>query len=211
MMVGAWWVWPAALAIYALFRLWYDNWRGPLSPHEVEHFMALSAKAPGTAHTDLLVLRRFMESDDGKEFVMANVVRLHAGPVPHPETGKLCSAREMLQLYFSGFVKSLLLHGGHPMLATRQVGGYIDAWKTPPDPGWTTAGMMRYRSRRDMMRLATDPRFLDAYPFKIAAVAETFSFPTQVVISMSIRPRAGVALLLALAAALIHLASLLAR
>jgi hypothetical protein len=69
--------------------------------------------------------------------------------------------------------------------------------------------MMRYRSRRDMMKLATDPRFLDAYPFKIAAVAQTFSFPTQVTTSMALRPRTGVALLLALLAALIHLASLL--
>ena len=211
MMVGAWCAWPAALAIYLLFRFWYDNWRGPLSPNEVEHFMALSAKAPGAEHTDLLVLRRFMESDDGKEFLMANMVRLHADQVPHPGTAKLYAARDMLQLYFGGFVKTLLLHGGHPVLAARQVGGYIDAWKTPPDPGWTIAGMIRYRSRRDMMRLATDPSFLDVYPYKIAAVAETFSFPARVVVSMTIRPRTGVALMLALAAALIHLASLLVR
>lgn len=211
MMAGAWWAWPAALALYVLFRLWYQNWRGPLSAHEVEHFMSLSATSPGTEHTDLSVLRRFLESDDGKEFVMLNVVRLQPGQVQHPDTGQLYSARAMLQLYFSGFVRCLLLHGGHPLLATREVGGYIDAWQTPPDPGWTLAGLMRYRSRRDMMKLATDPRFLDAYPFKIAAVAQTFSFPTQVNTSMAIRPRAGVALLLALAAALVHLASLLLR
>jgi len=70
--------------------------------------------------------------------------------------------------------------------------------------------MMRYRSRRDMMRLATDPRFLDVYPFKIAAVAETFSFPTRLSSAWPFaRGRGG--LLLALAAALIHLASLLAH
>jgi len=57
MMVGAWWAWPAALAIYVLFRLWYDNWRGPLSAHEVEHFMPCRRRLPAQS-TPIFVLRR---------------------------------------------------------------------------------------------------------------------------------------------------------
>ena len=33
---GAWWVWLVAAGLYIVFRLWYDNWRGPLSKDEVE-------------------------------------------------------------------------------------------------------------------------------------------------------------------------------
>ena len=40
-MVGAWWAWLIAIAMYALFRLWYDNWRGPLSRQEIETFMTV--------------------------------------------------------------------------------------------------------------------------------------------------------------------------
>jgi len=208
-MHGAWWVWPLVLLVYGLFRAWYDNWRGPLRTAEIEALMARAAQAPGAQYTDLHVLRRFMETDDGKEFVMCNLVRLYPHEVAHPVSGKMHSARAMVQLYFSGFMPALLRAGGHPMMAMRQVGGYVDAWNTPPDPGWSIVGMVRYRSRRDMMRLGTDQRFFDVHPLKIAAIAETFSIPTHHVVGMAIRPRTGVAMILLLAAALTHLASLL--
>ena len=206
---GAWWVWPLALVLYGLFRAWYDNWRGPLRADEIDVLMARAAQAPGAQYTDLQVLRRFMETDDGQEFVMCNLVRLYPHDVAHPVTGKMHSARAMVQMYFSGFLPALLRAGGHPMLVMRQVGGYVDAWNTPPDPGWSMVGMVRYRSRRDMMVLGTNQRFFDVHPLKIAAIAQTFSLPTQPLIGMAIRPRAGVALVLLLGAALTHLASLL--
>jgi hypothetical protein len=40
MLLGAWWIWVVALSLYIVFRLWYDNWRGPLSPQEVSDLMA---------------------------------------------------------------------------------------------------------------------------------------------------------------------------
>jgi hypothetical protein len=206
---GAWWIWPLALFLYVIFRAWYDNWRGPLGAEEVEAFMARAAQAPGAGHTDLQVLRRFMETDDGKEFVMCNLVRLHPHEVAHPVTGKMYSARAMVQMYFSGFIPTLLRSGGHPMMMMRQVGGYVDAWNTAPDPGWSIVGMVRYRSRRDMMVIATDQRFFDVHPFKIAAIAQTFSIPTQHVFGMAIRPRTGVAFLLLLLAFSVHLGSLI--
>ena len=213
MSAGAWWAWPAALALYLVFRLWYDNWRGPLKPAEVEAFMAEAAevaKAPAGGHTDRAVLRAFLEADDGREFIMSNLVGLHPQAVPHPETGVATPALALMNRYASGFLPALLRHGGHPMMALRKVGGYVDSWNTPPDPGWHIVGAMRYRSRRDMMKLAFDPGLRQAHPFKTAAMATTFSFPTQVVVAFALGPRLWVALVLALAAALTHLASLIA-
>jgi hypothetical protein len=206
---GAWWVWPLALVLYGLFRLWYDNWRGPLRIEEIDYFMQKSRSSSNALHTDEATLRKFLEEDDGKEFVMCNLVRLHSGLVPHPMTGVPTPARELMQEYGRHFVIQLLLRGGHPVMASRKIAGYIDAWNAPPDEGWSIAGMMRYRSRRDMMLLATQERFVRAHPFKIAAVDKTFSFPTQVIAEMVLRPRGVVALVLLLAAALVHLASLL--
>jgi hypothetical protein len=90
----------------------------------------------------------------------------------------------------------------------RKVGGYVDAWNTAPDPGWTIFGLMRYRSRRDMMKLVMDPAFMDTHPEKILGTLATFSFPTQRMVSLYLSPRVTVALLLALLAALTHLALL---
>ena len=207
--LGFWWAWPLALAAYVLFRAWYDNLRGPLSPEEIEKFMNITADLPGPHHTDRAVLREFLEADDGKEFVMCNLVKLFPHQVAHPFTGALTPAQGLLQEYVKQFVGVLLSGGGHPVVASRKVAGYIDAWNAPPDPGWSIAGMMRYRSRRDMMILATNEKFLKAHPFKHAAVQQTFSFPTQVVAEMVLRPRSAVGLVLSLVAALVHLGSLL--
>ena len=210
MMVGAWWVWPVAVLVYGVFRFWYDNWRGPLSAQEIDAFMAEMARSPTADYTEAAVVRAFLEADDGQEFVMSNLVGLHTQTVAHPVTGTAVSALSMLQEYGRRFAPVLFRHGGHPLLAMRKVGGYVDSWQTPPDPGWHIVGAMRYRSRRDMMRLSLDPGLNHAHPFKAAATAVTFSFPTQVVLGFALRPRSSVALILALLAALVHLASLMA-
>ena len=197
------------MCVYLGFRAWYDNWRGPLRADEIDHFLALAAQGPGVGHTELSVLRRFLDDDDGREFVMCNLVRLQRAPLSHPLTGEAVSASSLMQEYVRGFLLVLFRYAGHPVVAARKVGGYVDAWQTAPDPGWTLAGMMRYRSRRDLMRLALHPGMRAAHPFKVLATAETFSFPGQMVAALAMGPRASVALSLALLAALGHLGSLL--
>jgi hypothetical protein len=50
-LLGAWWAWPLALALYVLFRAWYDNWRGPLTKAEIDAFLAHTASKPtNTGH-----------------------------------------------------------------------------------------------------------------------------------------------------------------
>ena len=210
MLLGAWWIWVVALALYFVFRLWYDNWRGPLSPQEVNDFMNQVSDLKMSEYSDPKDLRAFLQADDGKEFVMVNLVRVHTGELAHPHTGKPTKGIDLLREYGNSFVKVLVRHGGHPVLVMRKVGGYIDSWNTPPDPGWHVAGSMRYRSRRDMMQLALDPFVRDVHILKTAATATTFSFPSQVVLGLAIRPRVWVALVMTLGAALVHLASLIA-
>lgn len=199
------WIWGAALGAYALFRLWYDNWAGPLKPAEIDAFLEALKDSPGSEVNDTGVLRRFLETDDGKEFFMLNLVKVHA-QAPHPETGEPTRGRILLDRYIQTFMPALFARGGHPALAARPLGGYVDAWNTEPDPGWSTVGYMRYRSRRDLARLAADPRFKAAHGFKIAGLAKTYSFPTRPVMSFYAGPRVWVALVLALIAALAQLA-----
>jgi hypothetical protein len=73
-----------------------------------------------------------------------------------------------------------------------------------PDPGWTFSGVIRYRSRRDLMELATDPRFSEIHAFKLAAIANTFAFPVAPS-RVHAGPKLLVPLVLALGAALAHL------
>ena len=60
------WIWIGALALYVLFRLWYDNWRGPLTKEEIDAFFAEVHGKYGGGN-DPAVLRSFLEADDGLE------------------------------------------------------------------------------------------------------------------------------------------------
>ena len=137
---------------------------------------------------------------------MLNLVKAEMGEVDDPKTGKRIRGIELLKRYSERFMPVLLGRGGHPGMVGRKVGGYVDAWNTAPDPGWTIFGLMRYRSRRDMMRLAADPTFIAAHPEKILGTPVTFSFPTKRMVSLYLGPRVTVLLILALIAALVHLA-----
>lgn len=202
-------IWTAAAALYLLFRLWYDSWRGPLTKAEIDAFFA-AVQGKFSGGNDPAVLRSFLEADDGKEFVMLNLVKVEQGVVADPHTGEPVPGPEMMRRYSDPFVRALIRRGGHPGMVGRKVGPYVDAWQVEPDPGWTIFGLMRYRSRRDMLAMITDPRFADHHAFKLLGIPTTFSFPTQRQVSIYAGPRLTVALVLALGAALAHLAVLAA-
>ena len=210
-MMPGWWVWLVAAAFYGGFRLVYDNWRGRLTHEEIDTMLAEAAAQGAGEVNDLSTVRTFLEEDDGREFVMVNLVRVPDTIVTNPDTGAQVSAREMMQAYSKAFMPLLLRHGGHPALATRKVGGYVDSWMVGPDPGWSIVGFMRYRSRRDMLKMVLDPAFEAAHKYKPLGVAETFSFPTQPFLRAYVSPRISVLLILALAAALAQLAILASR
>ena len=200
-----WWIWGSALALYLLFRLWYDGLRRPLSKAEIDTFFAeVHSKYGGS--NDPAVLRQFLEADDGKEFVMLNLVKIEDGMVNDPDTGEQVPGRTMMRRYSDPFVRALLGRGGHPVMVGRKVGPYVDAWNVEADPGWSIFALMRYRSRRDLIAMVADPLFAKVHPYKLLGIPTTFSFPTQREVSVYIGPRVWVALVLALGAALVQLA-----
>lgn len=202
-------IWIGTLLLYLAFRLWYDGLRKPLTPSEIEHFTEILEKRAGDGldKQDIAVVRSFMEEDDGKEFIMVNLVAFNPSPVTHPDTGKNVSAPRLLQEYFVPLMKTLLRRAGHPVFTSQVIGGYLDAWNTPPDPGWHAAGLVRYRSRRDAMLASfASPAFDAIHKYKIAAIKQTFAFPSKPLVGgFYASPRITVALVLALVAALLQL------
>lgn len=200
-----WFIWAGALIAFVLFRLWYDNWSGPLKPAEIDAFLAqMAGRFEGTGNSPETMCA-FLEADDGREFVMLNLVKAQMEQVTDPKTGQMVQGFDLLKRYSKRVMPVLLRNGGHPGMVGRKVGGYVDAWNIEPDPGWTIFGLMRYRSRRDMMKLVMDPGFMEGHPDKLLGTLATFSFPTQRVVSFYLSPRITVALILALIAALAHI------
>ena len=201
-------IWVTTLLVYLVFRLWYDGLRKPLTAEEVEEYTRLLEERAGAGdEVDLAVMRKFLEEDDGKEFIMMNLLHYNPSPMKHPDTGQDARAESILQEYFRPFMGQVIRRGGHPVIAGSAVGGYLDAWNTPPDPGWHGAGLIRYRSRRDIIELSlASAKFQDLHKYKVAALKQTISFPTQTQMGLYASPRVTVALVLALVAALLQLA-----
>jgi hypothetical protein len=199
-----WHVWLAAAVAYVLFIAWYFNWRGPLTAGEIEKFLAAFKVGSDAKNTELAVFKAFLEQDDGKEFVMANLVRLYEDDVAHPVTGAMLPASTLIRQYFRPFMKAMIMRGGHPAYQAVKKGGFVDSWNVEPDPGFGIAAMVRYRSRRDLAELLLDPRFKEAHLFKLAAIEKTASFPTHMVFSTFMRPKYWVPGVLILVASLIQ-------
>ena len=202
-------IWVGALVAYLAFRLWYDGLGKPLTPDEIAHFSKAfqDSADKGLSTGEVATLRRFMEEDDGKEFIMVNLVEFNSSPVTHPDTGQDIKASALLTEYTKPFMGKILRRAGHPVIAGQAVGGYLDAWNTPEDPGWHMAGLVRYRSRRDVILLSfADATFAEIHKYKIAAMKQTFAFPVQTRVALYASPRVTAALLLALGAALLQLA-----
>ncbi len=198
------WIWVAALAIYGVFSLWYNGVRGPLTPDEIESYLGRFDASPEATPERRAAVRDFLEADDGGQFFMVNLTRMHEGEVSVPG-GESGPAARVLERYTRHFMPALFRRAGHPVLLGPAAGRYVEHWGVEPDPGWSFVGVVRYRSRRDMMELATDPAFEPAHAYKIAAMANTLAFPVAPPVLL-FGPRVWVPLVLALLAALGHLA-----
>jgi len=201
-------IWALAILAYLAFRFWYDGFRKPLTPDEIEHFMHKIEKldSKGEVTADIATIRKLMEKDDGKEVILVNLIEFNSSPMPDPDTGQDVTVAAVLTKYAKPIMRIIMRRGGHPVISMRGAGGYIDSWNTPPDPDWSMVSLIRYRSRRDLLLIMTDPVMEKIHKYKIAAIKQTFSTPTQLHSAFWASPRVSVALVLALSASLLQLA-----
>lgn len=195
------WIWAGAALLYLAFWTWYVGFQGPLTKSEIDGYLAKLSPELSVDPERRERMRLFLESDDGGEFFMVNLIRLHPEPVRPPDGGPPAPAARVLEGYTTPFMRALLLHGGHPALGGRAAAGYLEAWGVEKNPGWTAAGIIRYRSRRDLIELATAPVFAPIHAWKDVAMSNTLAFPIAPA-RIFFSPRIVVALALALVAAL---------
>src|SRR3990172_6688279 len=161
-------LWSILAALYLAFLLWYDGGGGPLTSEEVRHYVAILEERdmdPARVQS----LRKFLSDDTGHDFVMANFIDLQDQP----------GAEEELDRYMAHMYPAMFARAGHPVLAGPVVGGALDIWGIDGAEHWTMVGLVRYRSRRDMIEIATAPAFRDAYQFKSRSMQKTIAIPSE--------------------------------
>lgn len=175
------WLWLAGLAVYAAFCWWYTNTSGPLDVEEVAEFAA-AMRDSGSTPERIANLRRFMAEDDGRQFLMVNVLDVAENPPPVPGAPAGASASELLDRYMAYMYPAMFSRASHPVFSGGAVFGAMDlaGFGDHPHAGqWTQAALVRYRSRRDLMEIALNPEFGERHPFKIAALEKTIAFPVS--------------------------------
>ena len=195
--------WIAAVLIYSLFFAWYTNLSGPLTPEEIERQLQ-RMEAGGADRQQLALITRWMETDTGDDFVMVNLLDMNESPPELPATGPDAPASALLDHYMAYMYPELLKRASHPVFFGRAVSDALDISGIEGAEHWETGALMRYRSRRDMLEIAGDPRFNERHDYKLGALTKTIAFPVEPMLNPA-DPRLLLALFLTAAAALMHL------
>ncbi|MCZ6619726.1 MAG: hypothetical protein O7E57_16525 [Gammaproteobacteria bacterium] len=177
-------LWLIPMLLYLLFTFWYTNLSGPLSQEEITAFvtqMERSGRPPGQIER----LRRFMEEDTGRQFLMVNVIDMADTPRPVAGVPAGESSGQMMGRYMEHMYPELLKRASHPIFAGNAVFDSMDIVGIEGAESWTTAALMRYRSRRDMLEIALNPIFQGKHEFKIAALDKTIAYPVETQLYLS--------------------------
>ena len=171
-------LWAVLGVAYALFFYWYTPTGGPLTPEEIAHYETmLRARRP--AGVDLEPWIEFMRSDTGDDFVMINALDLRDTPAPVPGVPAGATASEVMQRYVEPFFALAVRNAAHPVLMGAAAAPALDLWGIDGADRWDQGGLVRYRSRRDVMKqieaIATSGE--DIHQYKIAALEKTIAYP----------------------------------
>ena len=192
------WIWLVLILLYAAFFGWYTSFEGPLTDKEVAYYIErFENREPPLGPERVEMLRKFMEEDTGDDFVMVNVIDMYGEPlqIEGVEPGE--TSEEVLEKYMQYMYPALLSRASHPVLYGQAANRAMDIMNAEGMEQWTQGAGMRYRSRRDMLEISTNPAFAGSHAFKVAAMRKTIAFPIDPWLQLG-DPRLVLALLLGL-------------
>ena len=171
-------VWAVPALLYAVFFFWYTSFGGPLTQEEVERYMSAFEERGGDAEV-LAQMRAFLESDTGNDFIMINALHMKDTPdqVEGVEPGE--SSDDVMAKYMEYMWPALLRRASHPVMFGPAVSNALDVAGIEDARIWNRGAAMRYRSRRDMMEITTNPAFSGRHDFKTASLEKTIAYPIE--------------------------------
>lgn len=171
-------VWLTLIVLYAAFFGWYTSFKGPMTAEEVDALIS-RAEAAGRPPERLTVLREFLEADTGDDFIMVNVIEMNDPPPEVPGAEPNATADDLMSRYMEYMWPELLKRASHPVVMGTSAAPAMDIWGIENAEDWSSVGLVRYRSRRDLVEVGMNPAFLGPHEFKIAAMRKTIAFPAD--------------------------------
>ncbi len=195
-------IWLVPALLYVLFFAWYTDFGGPLSDDEVDHYVA-AMENNGRPAELVAFMKAFAKQDTGRQFLMVNNIDMNENPpnVEGAEPGE--SAADLMGRYMAHMIPALLARACHPVLMGSAVYPSMDLVGIEGAENWDQAALFRYKSRRALLEIVTNPAFNGKHQFKTAALEKTIAFPIETSLYLS-DPRLLLALLLLALTALIE-------
>lgn len=182
------------LLVYAAFWFWWGGKGRPMSPQEIEEGLQQLQATDTSEHGREAVaqVRELLSKDDGKEFIMLNLVR-HRPKALYPEGLHYGDdPREADRRYGKSIIWDLLRNGNFMLFIAKRSGNFIVPQGADT---WHYVAMVRYRSRRDFLRFAQQSSRADKFVHKWAAIEKTHVFPVKPMVSLFlVRTTVGLAL-----------------
>lgn len=195
--------WLISFVIYALFFSWYTNLSGPLTEEEIEAYLQYLRSDERPAE-QIERLKAFMRTDTGDDFVMINVLDMNESPPNLPATGPDAEASDLMNHYMEHMYRELFARASHPVFFGPAVADAMDLQGIEAASHWEQAALVRYRSRRDILEIALDPRFSERHNYKVGALTKTIAYPVEPTLNPG-DPRFLLALILIAASAITQL------
>jgi len=195
-------IWLVPALLYVLFFAWYTDFGGPLSDDEVDHYVA-AMENNGRPAELVAFMKAFAKQDTGRQFLMVNNIDMNENPpnVEGAEPGE--SAADLMGRYMAHMIPALLARACHPVLMGSAVYPSMDLVGIEGAENWDQAALFRYKSRRALLEIVTNPAFNGKHQFKTAALEKTIAFPIETSLYLS-DPRLLLGLLLLALTALIE-------
>ena len=180
--------WLILGSVYIGFFFWYTDMGGKLSQEEIQIFIKKHEQniindgvSPDSEEFQLRIdfLKRFMEEDNGKQFIMVNNIEMNKNPGDVVGANPGESADQLMSRYMEYMWPNLLKRASHPIFMSNAVYQSMDLVGIEGAETWDQAALMRYKSRRTMMEIVTNPDMMDRHEFKIAALQKTIAYPVE--------------------------------
>lgn len=189
----------AGVFLYGLFLAWYGGKGKPLTADEINQGLQALRTHPDDADK-VAEVEQLLSKDDGREFVMVNLVRYRPKALYPPGHLYDDDPRAADRRYARAILWPLLKRASLLIFVARRSGNFIE-----PDGAdvWHYVAMVRYRSRRDFMHFALETERADMFVHKWAAIQKTHVFPVKPLISL-VFVRAAVGVLVTAGCAILN-------
>lgn len=164
------------LAFYA----WHTPLLGPLTDAEIDAFMATPAANAGTRWSDEVAFETFLRNDDGRAFVMINLMEYRETAEYSEDTAPNAdlTGKQADMLYGQAVLPQLLLRGSYPVARATRYSTIINSVGETAG-GFESFAMVRYRSRRDLIDMLSSDAFQKANIHKWASLENTLVAPSN--------------------------------